>query len=96
MINFMLTLLVFYLQSGSVSIGGKNVKDLNVLSHRELIGVVSQEPVLFGTTIAENIRWGRDDVTDKEIYEAAKQANAYDFIMKLPQVIIRKYIEKLV
>ena len=83
-----MTLLVFYLQSGSVSIGGKNVKDLNVLSYRELIGVVSQEPVLFGTTIAENIRWGRDDVTDKEIHEAAKQANAYDFIMKLPQVSI--------
>ena len=51
-----------------------------------MIGVVSQEPILFATTIAENIRWGREEVTDDEVHEAAKQANAYDFIMKLPQV----------
>ena len=53
-----------------------------------MIGVVSQEPVLFATTIADNIRWGREDVTLDEIHEAAKQANAYDFIMDLPQVLI--------
>lgn len=51
-----------------------------------MIGVVSQEPILFATTIAENIRYGRPDVTQQEIEQAAKEANAYDFIMKLPDV----------
>ncbi|XP_009989508.1 PREDICTED: multidrug resistance protein 1B-like, partial [Tauraco erythrolophus] len=46
--------------------------------------VVNQEPVLFATTIAENIRYGREDVTMEEIETATKEANAYDFIMKLP------------
>lgn len=53
-----------------------------------MIGVVSQEPVLFATTIAENIRYGRLDVTQYEIEQAAKEANAYDFIMTLPDVCI--------
>ncbi|CAK8698371.1 unnamed protein product [Clavelina lepadiformis] len=76
----------FYdVKSGSITIGGKDVKTLNVKLLRDLIGVVAQEPVLFATTIAENIRWGRDDVTDDEIHQAAKEANVYDFIMKLPQ-----------
>ena len=47
---------------------------------------MSQEPILFDTTIAENIRYGRDGVTDEQIEEAVKKANAYDFIMKLPMV----------
>ena len=59
---------------------------LNVHWLRKHIGVVSQEPVLFATSIAENIRYGSDNVTDQQIQEAAKQANAHDFIMKLPQV----------
>ena len=54
---------------------------------RDIIGVVSQEPTLFATTIAENIRWGRDGVTDTEIEEAAKKANALEFINKLPEVL---------
>lgn len=51
-----------------------------------MIGVVSQEPILFATTIAENIKYGRPDVTLQEIEQAAKEANAYDFIMTLPDV----------
>lgn len=51
-----------------------------------ILGVVSQEPVLFATTIAENIRYGRDDVTNEEIEQATKEANAFDFISKLPLV----------
>ena len=47
---------------------------------------MSQEPVLFGTTIAENIRYGRDEATPEDIENAAKLANAHDFIMKLPDV----------
>ena len=53
---------------------------------RRHIGVVSQEPILFAASIAENIRYGREDVTDKELQEAAMMANAHDFISKLPQV----------
>ena len=49
------------------------------------IGVVSQEPVLFNTTIAENIRYGKSDVTRAQIEEAAKAENAFNFISELPE-----------
>ncbi|KAJ7413607.1 hypothetical protein BTVI_42967 [Pitangus sulphuratus] len=68
----------------NVTIDGQDIKTLNVRYLREIIGVVNQEPVLFATTIAENIRYGREDVTMEEIEKATKEANAYDFIMKLP------------
>ncbi|XP_028280398.1 ATP-dependent translocase ABCB1 [Parambassis ranga] len=71
-------------QEGSVSIDGHDIRTLNIRYLREMIGVVSQEPILFATTIAENIRYGRPDVTQQEIEQASKEANAYDFIMKLP------------
>ncbi|XP_010142662.1 PREDICTED: multidrug resistance protein 1B-like, partial [Buceros rhinoceros silvestris] len=67
-----------------VTIDGQDIKTLNVRYLREIIGVVNQEPVLFATTITENIRYGREDVTMEEIEKATKEANAYDFIMKLP------------
>ena len=69
-----------------VLIDGQNIRELNVKWLRRNIGVVSQEPVLFATTIAENIQYGRDGVTQQEIETAAKNANAHDFIMKLPKV----------
>ncbi|XP_051921755.1 ATP-binding cassette, sub-family B (MDR/TAP), member 4 isoform X3 [Hippocampus zosterae] len=72
-------------QEGSVSIDGHDIRSLNICYLRKMIGVVSQEPVLFATTIAENIRYGRTDVTQNEIEQAAKEANAYDFIMNLPE-----------
>ena len=65
---------------------GKNVKDLNVAWHREQIGLVSQEPVLFATTIKENIQHGNEDITDRQITAAAKEANIHDFICSLPDV----------
>lgn len=71
-------------QEGTVTIDGHDIRSLNVRGLREMIGVVSQEPVLFATTIAENIRYGRQDVTQEEIERAAQEANAYNFIMKLP------------
>ncbi|XP_072707607.1 ATP-dependent translocase ABCB1 isoform X2 [Ciconia boyciana] len=71
-------------KEGTVTIDGQDIKTLNVRYLREIIGVVNQEPVLFATTIAENIRYGREDVTMEEIEKATKEANAYDFIMKLP------------
>lgn len=69
-----------------VCIDGIDIKELNVEWLRQKIGVVSQEPVLFDTTIEENIRYGREGVTQQEIEKAAKEANAHDFISKLPEV----------
>ncbi|KYO26786.1 ATP-binding cassette sub-family B member 5 isoform X1 [Alligator mississippiensis] len=72
-------------QGGVIKIDGHDIRSLNLRHFRECIGVVSQEPVLFGTTIRNNIRYGREDVTDEEIEKATKEANAYDFIMDLPE-----------
>ena len=52
---------------------------------RHQLGVVSQEPVLFSSTVRENIRHGLPEATDDQIEQATRQANAYDFIMKLPK-----------
>merc|ERR1719233_285283 len=71
-------------ESGSVEIDGTNVKELNIGWLRDQIGVVGQEPVLFDLSIKENIRLGNLNATDDEIEQACKEANAYDFIMKLP------------
>ncbi|XP_063781235.1 ATP-binding cassette sub-family B member 5-like [Pseudophryne corroboree] len=71
-------------QEGTIVVDGHDIQSLNVQYFREFIGVVSQEPVLFATTIKQNIKYGRLDVTNEEIETAAKEANAYDFIMALP------------
>jgi ABC-type multidrug transport system fused ATPase/permease subunit len=71
-----------------VLLDGVDVKQLNVGWLRSHIGVVGQEPVLFATTIRENIRYGREDATQEEIEEAAQEANAHDFISKLPEVFL--------
>uniref|UniRef100_A0A8C2UCI6 Bile salt export pump n=1 Tax=Coturnix japonica TaxID=93934 RepID=A0A8C2UCI6_COTJA len=70
---------------GMITLDGHDIRSLNIQWLRSQIGVVEQEPVLFATTIAENIRYGREDVTMEDIIRAAKQANAYKFIMDLPQ-----------
>jgi len=69
-----------------ITLDGRDIRTLNVKWLRENIGIVSQEPVLFATTIAENIRYGREDISDAEIEQAAKEANAFDFISRLPDV----------
>uniref|UniRef100_A0A4W3JHM0 ATP-binding cassette, sub-family B (MDR/TAP), member 4 n=1 Tax=Callorhinchus milii TaxID=7868 RepID=A0A4W3JHM0_CALMI len=71
-------------EQGMITLDGQDIRSLNIKHLREFIGVVSQEPILFATSIAENIRYGREDVTMTEIEAATKEANAYDFIMKLP------------
>lgn len=71
---------------GEILLDGIEIKSLNVNWLREKIGVVGQEPVLFGTSIYENIRYGRENAGKKDIEEAARVANAHDFIVKLPQV----------
>ncbi|KAL3831643.1 hypothetical protein ACJMK2_023371 [Sinanodonta woodiana] len=72
-------------QQGQVLLDGRAIEDLNLKWLREQIGVVSQEPVLFATTIRENIRYGRKDVTDDEIEDAAKKSNAHEFISMFPK-----------
>ena len=74
--------------SGRVLVDGKDIKSLNVAWLRSHIGIVSQEPVLFTGSIEENIRFGKSDATDDEVRAAAKMANAHDFIMGLPEVVV--------
>uniref|UniRef100_A0A8C0VXG4 Bile salt export pump n=1 Tax=Cyanistes caeruleus TaxID=156563 RepID=A0A8C0VXG4_CYACU len=71
--------------AGMITLDGHDIRSLNIQWLRSQIGIVEQEPVLFATTIAENIRYGRDEATMEDIIKAAKQANAYNFIMDLPQ-----------
>ncbi|UJR23295.1 hypothetical protein I4U23_026311 [Adineta vaga] len=72
-------------QSGAILLDGVKVSDYNLKWLRQHLGVVSQEPILFQTTIRENILCGCESATDEEIYQAAKIANAHNFIMSLPQ-----------
>ena len=65
---------------GDLLIDGKNIKDYSLNSLRQQISIVTQEPILFNDTIAANIALGKPDATEAEIIEAAKIANAYDFI----------------
>jgi ATP-binding cassette, subfamily B, bacterial MsbA len=69
---------------GAIQIDDSDVRTVTQASLREQIGVVSQEVLLFGGTLWENIRYGRLDATEDEIIDAAKAANAHDFIMELP------------
>ncbi len=79
-------MLRFYdVQAGAVRIDGHDVRDLTINSLRSSVGMVLQNPILFSGTIAENIRYSRPTASDAEVIEAAKAANAYDFIMKLPK-----------
>jgi len=71
--------------SGSVTIDGINVKELDMKSLRRNIAVVSQEVFIFGGTIADNIKYGKPEATMDEVIAAAKAANAHDFIMRLPE-----------
>ena len=70
---------------GRVCVDGHDIRDLNIGCLRDQMGVVGQEPVLFGMSIGENIRFGRDDATHEDVEWAARQANAHDFIMRLPK-----------
>ncbi|GAB6020133.1 hypothetical protein CHUAL_002862 [Chamberlinius hualienensis] len=70
---------------GSVTLDGHDIRTLNIGWLRDRIGIVGQEPILFGTTIAENIKYGMDSATHEDIVNAAKMANAHNFIMKLPK-----------
>lgn len=75
----------FYeVSQGEVLLDGVNVKDIRIDTLRRNVGIVQQDVYLFAGTVLENIRYGKPDASDEEIIEAAKNVNAHEFIMKLP------------
>ena len=72
-------------QEGEIYLDGVNYRNLDATWLRgNILGVISQEPILFATSVKENIKYGRIDATDEEVMEAAKIANAHEFISKFP------------
>ena len=71
-------------QRGEITIDGQNIQNVSLSSLRSAIALVSQEPILFDISIAENIAYGGENASNDEIIEAAKSASAHDFISKLP------------
>ena len=69
---------------GSVTFDGVNVRQLDLKSLRDHVGIVLQDSVLFTGTVADNIKFGRPTASDDDMIDAAKQANIHDFIMSLP------------
>ncbi|HWY65647.1 MAG TPA: ABC transporter transmembrane domain-containing protein [Rhizomicrobium sp.] len=82
---FQLMLRFFDAQSGSIAFDGVDITQLDPLALRRNIAVVSQEPVIFSGSIADNIRYGREDATDAQVRAAADAAAASEFVDKLPQ-----------
>jgi ATP-binding cassette, subfamily B, bacterial MsbA len=71
--------------AGRITVDGVDLRELSQGSYRRLIGVVSQEALLFNTTVRENLTYGRDGITNEAVVRAARLANAHDFILELPQ-----------
>ncbi len=71
--------------AGSITIDGTDLREFDVVSLRKRMGIVSQDTFLFNDSVGNNIAYGRSEATDDEILTAAKRANAYEFISKLPQ-----------
>ncbi len=76
---------LYDVQSGQVIVGGRCVKDYTLKALRDSVAMVLQKNVLFSGTIIENLRWGNENATEEEIIEAAKSAQAHDFIMSFPK-----------
>ncbi|HIT91262.1 MAG TPA: ABC transporter ATP-binding protein [Candidatus Merdenecus merdavium] len=75
----------FYdVSSGSIRIDGMDIRDVKLDDLRANVGIVQQDVYLFAENVMNNIRYGKPDATDEEVIEAAKKANAHDFIMELP------------
>lgn len=70
--------------NGQIEIDGNDIRDLDINSLRKMMGIVSQETILFNDTIGANIKYGLQSVTDDQLQKAAKNANAYDFISEQP------------
>ena len=75
----------FYdVHAGQVRLDGRDVRDVTIKSLRRHIGMVLQDPILFSGSVRENILYGKPDATDDEVIEASRAANAYEFIMDMP------------
>ena len=74
----------FEVSEGNIEVNGINIKNLSLKKYRDYIGVVPQESFLFSGTVYDNIAFGKAGVTEEDIIKAAKMANAYNFIMELP------------
>ena len=72
-------------QAGSIKLGGRDLRDLPLSTIRDNISVVTQDTYLFHGTVADNLRFGKPDATPRELEEAARAANAHEFITHLPQ-----------
>lgn len=82
---FQLLLRFYDPQSGEIQLDGVNIRDLDLHTLRNAIGVVPQETIIFSANAIENIRYGRADASDAEVIAAAKMAAAHEFIEKLPE-----------
>ncbi|CAF3832749.1 unnamed protein product [Rotaria magnacalcarata] len=82
---FSLIIRMYDPDDGQVLLDGRDIRKLNIEWLRSQIGYVGQEPVLFSGTIEDNIRLGKPDATEEEIYEAAEMSNAHSFILELPE-----------
>jgi len=71
--------------AGAIRVDGRDIREVTIASLRNQIGLVPQEATLFGGSVRDNIRYGRLDATEGEIVEAARSANAHDFIQALPE-----------
>ncbi|MCA8829142.1 ABC transporter ATP-binding protein [Hymenobacter pini] len=76
---------LYPLSGGSISVDGRNINDLDLTELRQHIGIVPQETLLFGGTIRENILYGRPDALEADIVDAARRANAWQFIQSFPE-----------
>ena len=72
---------------GSILIDGEDLKDIEINSFRRQMGIVRQDTFIFNTSVRDNIAYGMDSVSEAEIIEAAKDANAWEFIQQLPEGI---------
>ncbi|HOX54452.1 MAG TPA: ABC transporter ATP-binding protein [Candidatus Omnitrophota bacterium] len=72
-------------QKGKIAIDGIDIRDVKIKSLREQVGLVTQETILFNDTVSANIAYGKPQASQSEIENAAKQAFAHDFVMKMPQ-----------
>lgn len=79
-------LLKFYkVDEGDIRVNGNSIYDIDTTAFRQNIAIVPQEVILFGGTIGENILYGKPDATEEEVIEAARKANAWDFIHSFPE-----------
>ncbi len=75
----------YHPESGDILVDGKPIRDYNLTHYRSNLALVPQEVMLFGGTILENIAYGKEESTEEEVIEAAKQANAWEFIQTFPE-----------